>query len=456
MTQRVSPSLFWIGLVVLTGLIVQGCVTPVPESQEPISSSDETSVAVSTLTTEELLEQSWQAYINRFIQSDGRVIDREDGDRTVSEGQAYAMLRAVMIDDPDTFALTLDWAETNLQRRDADGKPIDHLWAWKWGQDESGNWGIQDNNFASDADIDAATALILAARRWDRPDYLDLARVKLQDIWAYSTVVVPDVSDATELTTEPAAEISPNTTPTAAETPIDIESASTLDAPSNASADTDGRRYLLPGPKEAFRPEPNLLYLNPSYFAPYAFRLFAQVDPDRDWLSLVDSSYHVLEDSTQLSVVGLPSDWVAYDAATETFMPLEAPRLNSNYSFDAYRVWWRVMLDAAWFDEPRAYTYLQTHLTFLENQWRSQQSIPARIDLEGNPLVDYESTAQYGMLYAAFNLTNPAIATEIREQKLLAHYQDGFWDNDSAYYTHNLSWFGIYPPDMLTARLLNP
>ncbi|MGB5974169.1 MAG: glycosyl hydrolase family 8, partial [Nodosilinea sp.] len=64
----------------------------------------------------ELLLESWQAYRSRFIQDDGRVIDREDSDRTVSEGQAYAMLRAVAVNDPATFDRTYSWAKSNLAR----------------------------------------------------------------------------------------------------------------------------------------------------------------------------------------------------------------------------------------------------------------------------------------------------------------------------------------------------
>lgn len=96
---------------------------------------------------DQLLNESWAAYRRQFIQADGRVIDRESDDRTVSEGQAYAMLRAVLADDPATFALTLNWAETNLQRRESPqpaskatpnsaskpAAPLDSLWAWKWG-----------------------------------------------------------------------------------------------------------------------------------------------------------------------------------------------------------------------------------------------------------------------------------------------------------------------------------
>lgn len=356
-----------------------------------------------------LLTESWSAYRARFIQQDGRVIDWEADERTTSEGQAYAMLRAVLIDDPETFAQTLNWAEENLQRLDANGKRRDNLWAWKWGKDPAGNWVILDENFASDADIDAVTALILAARRWNRPDYLRLARIKLRDLWTLSTVAVSPPA-ARPSRSQPASE----------------------------------QRYLLPGPKEAFQPQPDLLHLNPSYLAPYAFRLFAQVDGDRNWLSLVDSSYQVLRESSQLSSLKLPSDWVALNTTTGSYIPLRPPSpIRSIYGFDAYRVWWRVGMDAQWFNEPAAWEYLQNHLPSLESKWKAQQKIPAQIDLQGQPLVPYESTSQYGMLFAAFQLTNPQVAEQIYQQKILPAYRDGFWDNNAAYYAQNLAWFGL-------------
>lgn len=88
--------------------------TPAPSSPRkttvspPVASSP--SLPEST-ANRELLEQSWMIYRQQFIQEDGRVIDYEASDRSTSEGQAYAMLRAALIDDPSTFALTLDWAE---------------------------------------------------------------------------------------------------------------------------------------------------------------------------------------------------------------------------------------------------------------------------------------------------------------------------------------------------------
>ena len=353
----------------------------------------------------DLLAQSWQSYRERFIQGDGRVIDREAQDRSTSEGQAYALLRAVWIDDRQSFERVLQWSETNLQRRSSEpnASGTDRLWAWKWGQQPTGNWGLIDANFASDGDIDAITALILASRRWKQPQYLDLARQKLKDLWELSTITSPG---------------SPK------------------------------RRYLLPGPKAAFQPQPNQVILNPSYFAPYAFRLFAEVDSTHDWLSLVESSYLALEDTSKLSASGLPSDWVQLDLATGKAQPSRAANLPSRYGFDAYRVWWRVALDAAWFDEPHARQYLQ-RLQPLRQQWQTQRKVAAQIDLQGQPMVDYESTAQYAMLYAAFRVIDPATAASIYQQKLSPAYKNGFWDNKSAYYVQNLSWIGLFPIDTL-------
>lgn len=363
----------------------------------------------------DLLIESWRAYRDRFIQADGRVIDREDGDRTVSEGQAYAMLRAVAVNDPATFDRTYTWAKNNLARTNNEGEPTDLLWAWKWGQRPDGSWGALDPNFATDADIDAATALILASRRWSCPQYLDDARALLADIWEHGTAEFPD-----------------------------------------------GSRQLIPGPAAAFRLEPDQVILNPSYFAPASFRLFAEVDPasgtdgsaNRDWNRLIDSGYTLLNDLSTFSATGLPADWIAYNPTTDTYrqLPLDHP-LQSRYSFDAFRVWWRVSQDAAWFNEPRAQTYLETRTPELIRRWQQDQRLPARLTLDGGAEASYEATAHYAMLYPALRQVDPDTAAEILRQKLEPAYNDGFWDSDTAYYTQNLAWFGLLPLDVSPDRL---
>jgi endoglucanase len=422
MDKRIVSVSFILAPIATVLLLATGCVTHSQLENSPNVNSETTTAtplpvtSSVVLSTAEVLQQSWDAYRQKFIQADGRVIDWEAQDRTVSEGQAYAMLRAVLADDPDTFALALDWAEKNLGRRNIETLG-DQLWVWKWGKDDQGNWGVIDPNFASDADIDAITALIFAARRWNRPEYLELAQAKLEDLWELSTVSAP-----------------------------------------NRSNSSTQIRYILPGPLDAFQKEGDI-YFNSSYLAPYAFRLFAQVDPNRDWMSLVESSYRILEDEAALSTVKLPSDWIALNQTTGMIQPVrssDSETIQSIYSFDAYRVWWRVAMDAIWFDEPRANQFLTKHLQYLQELWRSRQAIPARIDLQGKALVDYEATAQYAMLYPALQIANPAMAEQILQQKLYPVYQNGIWDNASAYYVQNLAWFGLFAYDEVPGNLLQP
>ena len=429
LTHLVSSARLGIGLsclFLLWGCRLPGSVverpTPTPSpSPSPVAPSPTPPAASPELPQEasaELLRESWEAYRQRFIQVDGRVIDWEAEARSTSESQAYAMLRAVLIDDPETFARTLQWGEDNLRRKQ-DEQPTDNLWAWRWGQandEDESEWGILDQNFAIDADIDAATALILAARRWNRPDYLPLAQAKLADIWNLSTVEV------------------------------------------------EGRRYLLPGPIAAFQKGDRLI-LNPSYYAPYAFRLFAQIDPERNWQALVEGSYDFLNRVAADSPVSLPSDWVAYEPKTQTLSPLtEADAVVNNtssnlitqYAFDAYRVWWRVALDEVWFGAPEASAFLDQHLNYMQQLWQDQGAIPAQMNLAGEAIVNYEATSQYGMLYAALRERSPLIAREMFQQKLFPRYQEGLWDDESAYYSQNLAWLGLFPPAGLPPRLLSP
>ncbi len=343
-----------------------------------------------------LLQRSWVAYRDRFVQPDGHVIDFQAPDQhTTSEGQAYTMLRAVLINDQETFDRTLTWAERHLDR------PMDSLWSWKW----LPQGGVQDINFATDADIDAATALIFAARRWNCPAYLALAQTKLRDIWANSVV------------------------------------------------EAQGRYYLLPGPRTAFWHRPEEMVLNPSYFAPYAYRLFAQVDPlgksnpDRRWSQLVTDSYSALDQIAAVSEKRLPADWIVLDPTTGRYGPVPTTRqgLRSQYSFDAYRVWWRIALDATWFRSPRAKAYLRENLGYLVQQWHEQQKIPAVLSLSGEAQVEYEALAQYAALYPALKQVDADAAFEIFTQKLLPQYKQGIWENENAYYTQNLIWFSLLP-----------
>jgi len=94
-------------------------------------------------------------FLDRYLDPDGRVVRRDQGGDSVSEGQAYAMLLAQAVGDRRRFDLAWEWARRNLQRPDA-------LLAWRWADGR-----VQDPMPAADADLDAAWALVLAADRFD-------------------------------------------------------------------------------------------------------------------------------------------------------------------------------------------------------------------------------------------------------------------------------------------------
>ena len=75
----------------------------------PLESSTATHVRTYQYAT---LENLWISYRDK-IQKDGRTIDRSRNYMSTSEGQSYALLRAVWMDDKETFDRVLKWTNNN-------------------------------------------------------------------------------------------------------------------------------------------------------------------------------------------------------------------------------------------------------------------------------------------------------------------------------------------------------
>ena len=103
--------------------------------------------------------EAGEAFLGRYVDGDGRVVRRDQGGDTVSEGQAYGMLVAVGLGDAGAFDAVWTWTEAELQRPDG-------LLSWRWDGGE-----VLDPSSAADADLDAARALVLAGERFDEPEY---------------------------------------------------------------------------------------------------------------------------------------------------------------------------------------------------------------------------------------------------------------------------------------------
>lgn len=349
-------------------------------------------------STHSMVETLWQNYKFNYLEPDTyRTINKQQENVTTSEGQSYTMLRAVFMDDQETFDGAYQWTKDNLWREE------DRLFSWLFGKDTDGEYRVLVDqggyNSASDADVDIALALIFAYNRWHREQYRGDALAILRDIWDKEVVVIQDVP------------------------------------------------YLAANNVEKF--VSTRVLVNPSYFAPYAYRIFADIDPDRNWMGLVDSSYAVLESTTSASLdtsssAGLPPDWIVIDKETGQISPTGVSNLSTNYSFDALRVPWRIAIDYLWNREPRAKAYLDT-LSFLTREWEKKGKIAASYTHDGKVVSEAEVPAMYGTALGYFMVSDPANAEEVYNQKIKSLYNPdtNSWKKTLSYYDDNWAWFGI-------------
>lgn len=157
-------------------------VPPQPDATNPASTTaPSTTAPVEQLEPGAEAERAARRFLDTYVDDDGRVRRDADGD-TVSEGQAYAMLLALAIDDVDTFDDVWTWTQDNLISSTGTLS-----WQWKDGE-------VLDANAASDADLDAARALFTAADRFGRPDYRDDANALAAALFDEDVVYAGDTT----------------------------------------------------------------------------------------------------------------------------------------------------------------------------------------------------------------------------------------------------------------------
>lgn len=260
-----------------------------------------------------------EAFLDEWV-DDGRVVRRDEGGDTVSEGQAYGLLAAVVADDEDAFDAVWDWTTEELMRPDG-------LLSWQW---EDG--AVVDDEPASDADLDAARALVLAGDRFARQDLTD-------DGIALGTVILDRLT-----------------------------------------AETSYGRVLLPGLWAADRTP---LPYNPSYASPAAFDILAEATGDARWDELSTGSRAAT--TAILDATDLPPDWVQIQA-DGLIEPMPGPFGTGDpvqYGFDAPRL----ILRYAESCDPADVALAASVLPAL-----SYQDEPsARLDLGGGALSDERS-----------------------------------------------------------------
>src|SRR5437879_4886477 len=126
--SRVGSTVFVLSLAGASFLFLASC-----SAVSPVKAN---SIAVDQVNE---LYRLWNLY-KYTDRRDCRVVECDEGCITTSEGQGYAMLRAVWSNDQTDFDLAWAWTRANLQTRG------DHLFAWKWKN------AVLDTNSATDAD----------------------------------------------------------------------------------------------------------------------------------------------------------------------------------------------------------------------------------------------------------------------------------------------------------------
>jgi endoglucanase len=345
-----------------------------------------------------MLSALWVDYRNTYWDSSsGRTINTQLDGITTSEAQGYTLLRAVWESDRATFDKAWEWTASTLQRDD------DNLFMSKWGELEDGTLGIIQEAGGSlthsGADTDIAFALLMAAARWQEQRYLDEARPIISDIWDKHVVK------------------------------------------------TNSYYVLSSNDQEALAPKDILI--NPSYYAPYAYKEFALVDQDNPWLELYESSYVFINQAMEAELtpepsVKLPPDWVLMDKATGELSSPSSDQLVVYYGLDAIRVPWKLALDYRWNQNKAAYDTL-AKMNYLSTLWMRNASLPAIIDRDGNPISNEEIPAVYGANLGYFSIIDQESGQQIYETKLktLFNQNANAWTESVSFYSDNWTWFGM-------------
>jgi endo-1,4-beta-D-glucanase Y len=334
----------------------------------------------------QLLGRAWADYLDRFVTADGRVVADDLADHgTTSEGQAYGMLRAVYMQDRAAFERIWAWTQEHLQRTDG-------LLSWRWNGESR---VVTDESSAPDAEVDAALALLFASRVWNDESYAAEADAMLDGIW------------------------------------------------NGLLVDVDGSSVLVAGDWAVGDARP---VINPSYFAPYAFRIFAEAQPDHDWLSLVDSSYDVLARWSQGDELGAPvgalPNWLAVDRETGELLPATGrARSAEEFSYDSSRVIFRLALDWLWFGEERALDAIRS-IGLPLRELTEKGSLAAAYRMDGAPAVTYEASSMYaGVLPALLVAGDRELAVRVHSERILGPSFDERSTDWNSYYAQNWAWF---------------
>ena len=285
------------------------------------------------------LDSTWQGLIRRNIQpySEGaglihRPKSEAPGD-AVSEGVGYGMLVALYANDQASFNKMWDAANTVMWDQ--------CYYNWQM----AANGKITGKGAASDAEEDIALALIFADKLVSAGKWKAYTSTKFgYDYKTHAQKILDCMWSSKQITS------------------------SGILAP---GAGWGGNEFV-----------------NPGYFSPAWYKIFAKFDSNGErWNQVVDKSYEIISKSPGYSM-GMVPDWMTPNGGWvgSSGLGYNAYFESRGFYKDAIRILWRVAIDAIWFDEQRAKTFLKNALTFINSKGGAKASNFYQIEKAGELL----------------------------------------------------------------------
>jgi endoglucanase len=328
----------------------------------------------------------WDVYKTHFMAADGRIVDWNSDERTTSEGEAYALFFALVGNDRQSFDLILNWTQNNL----AKGSLKENLPSWLWKRADNGQWGVIDENSASDADLWIAYSLIQAGRLWQEPSYTALGRTIAQHIADEEVVAL-----------------------------------------------RGNGLLLLPG-RTGFKSSDGVFFANPSYEPLQVLAALGSEFPDGPWTSLIETQTDLVADGIGH---GFAMDWVRFKSGSG-FTSIVSPSESGpgSGSYDAIRVYlWAGMLD------PHApgRDHLLGDLSGMRAYLEAHDIPPERVSCSG---IADQGNAPVGFSAAVAPFL-AAFGDDVKSNAQLARLESqrvgstGLYGHDQNYYDQNLALF---------------
>lgn len=323
----------------------------------------------------------WEAYLVRFFQADGRILDSGiNPNTTSSEAQTYTLFMSLVTNDRLRFDIILNWIEAQLAQKSLRR----NLPGWNWGKRSDGEWTLLDDNSASDADLWLAYTLFQAGMLWNEPRYTNIAYAVLSQIKHAEMSKLPGFG-----------------------------------------------KMLVPAPK-GFK-EHNKWRINPSYLPLQLFRYFQTVDPSGPWAEFSVNTIRLFQTFPR----HLAPDWAIY-RNQEGWTYKENQWLYGSY--DAIRTYlWAGMLNQS---DP-AKTQLLDSLSGMLQVLKITQVPPHKINIVTGDFETGAPTGFSAAIMPFLKSQNEKEMLHMQLQAIDEKFKNKLIGENPRYYDQILSLFGL-------------